>query len=318
MRIVLGIILSAWVSITFTSSLYNKEALAQQAKQPISPPHSDFRYLIVKNLPLHKGRLLQVLLDPKAFSEMNLRKLFLMLSERFPEPYQLAVGVYTSLEQLPTPEEEDYLASSEQEEPENNLTLISNIEKYPGASYNRDEGKEVFNYSMGKGQPKKIVGISDNTTSPNQTVFAQQTQQTISPPHSDFRYVIIHNLPAHGGRLVYVLLDQQAFSEKNLKELFLLLSKRFQQPKQLWVSVITNLEQVPTPEDEWRDYILFPQKEESEDNPNLFSNLKKYPYADYTRAEGKEFFKYSMGEGQPEKTIALSGKNALPKRDNKP
>src|SRR5205085_6018598 len=102
-----------------------------------------------------------VLLDPKAFSEKNLRELCLLLSKRFRQPDQLVVAVFTSLEQIPTPEEEDYLVSSEEEEPENNLSSFNNIKKYPGASYNRDKEKEVIKYSMGNDQPDKTIVLSD-------------------------------------------------------------------------------------------------------------------------------------------------------------
>lgn len=159
---VFGILVNAILVI----ALYGPTVLAQQAKQTIHPPHADFRYVIIKNLPLHNGRMVFVLLDPKSFSEKNLRELFLLVSKRFPQPDQLWIAVFTSLEQLPTPEEEDYLGSAQNEEPENDLPYFNNVEKYPGANYTRFKGSQVFKYSIGDGQLRKTVIISGKNISP--------------------------------------------------------------------------------------------------------------------------------------------------------
>ena len=50
-----------------------------------------------------------MLLDPKSFSEENLKQLFALLSKRFPEPTELVVNVYTDLEDIMTPEEGDVI-----------------------------------------------------------------------------------------------------------------------------------------------------------------------------------------------------------------
>lgn len=54
-----------------------------------------------------------MLLDREAFSEETLKKLFALLSKRFPEPKRMMVEVYTNLKQIPTPEEGRVPAVSE-------------------------------------------------------------------------------------------------------------------------------------------------------------------------------------------------------------
>src|SRR5438132_3001914 len=44
----------------------------------------DFRYVIVGNYFLHNGRLITVLIDPKALSETNLKEFFAILFISFP------------------------------------------------------------------------------------------------------------------------------------------------------------------------------------------------------------------------------------------
>jgi hypothetical protein len=58
-------------------------------------------------------RIVTVLLDREAFSEETLKKLFALLSKRFPEPKRMMVEVYTNLKQIPTPEEGRVPAVSE-------------------------------------------------------------------------------------------------------------------------------------------------------------------------------------------------------------
>jgi hypothetical protein len=110
-----------------------------------------------------------------------------------------------------------------------------------------------------------------------------------------------------------VLLDQQSFAEKNLQEVFLLVSRRFPQPEQLWITVFTNLEQLPTPEEE--DYLASSPEDHS---LPLFSKVEKYPSAEYTRFKGKEVFQYSTGDGQPPKTVVMPAKNTPPNHNTKP
>jgi hypothetical protein len=92
-----------------------KQAAVHQYHRYRSP----YRYAIVYNN-LEEGtnvspsrRYLVILLDRKAFSEANLRDLFLRLSERFPAPIWMDAFVETSLEDVQTPEENDLPLESE-------------------------------------------------------------------------------------------------------------------------------------------------------------------------------------------------------------
>jgi hypothetical protein len=89
--------------------------------------------VIIRESLLHNGRVVVVLIDSKHFSEVNLRGLFRLLSKRFPKPQELRIAVFTSLDQLPTPEEEDHerLTSTDP------LPYVKQIEKYPNATYTR-------------------------------------------------------------------------------------------------------------------------------------------------------------------------------------
>lgn len=66
---------------------------------------------------------------------------------------------------------------------------------------------------------------------------------------SPFRYVIFNNEVDAGYRYLEVLLDEKAFSEENLKQLFKLVSNRFPIPRVLHIQVYTNLEDAETPEE---------------------------------------------------------------------
>jgi hypothetical protein len=79
--------------------------------------------------------------------------------------------------------------------------------------------------------------------------------------NDEFRYVIIAetsniqrfvNESKHYRNLI-VLIEESGFNESNLKTLFKLLSKRFDDRPGLYVNVITSLEAIPTPEefDKW-------------------------------------------------------------------
>ena len=119
-----------------------------------------------------------------------------------------------------------------------------------------------------------------------------------------FRYVIVSNegegrRPKRGDgyRYVEVLLDERAFSENNLKELFRLVSKRFSTPRALHVQVYTNLEDVETPE----------EKEKGKISETPFDpNLERHHQAFYLRDdEGNEWFTYNPNppDGETKKVI---------------
>jgi hypothetical protein len=97
-------------------------------------------------------------MDPRAFSEKNLRELFNLVARRFPDPEELHVGAFTSLDQLPTPEEQDYMLKTNTDW----LPFMDQIEKQPGAVYARKGGSEGFKYSSANGKPKTTVIMKGN------------------------------------------------------------------------------------------------------------------------------------------------------------
>lgn len=125
---------------------------------------------------------------------------------------------------------------------------------------------------------------------------------------SPFRYVIASNEVIDGGgdpkdafRYVVVLLDEKAFSEATLRELFKLLSKRFPKPNDMDVYVWTNLEQVPTPEEAEAGAVS-----EAPDNPAL----DKYPNALLIRKDSNELFRYTPNAPNTDmKTVILKGRD---------
>jgi len=103
-----------------------------------------FRYIIYLNEvsddngPQERSRYLEVLLDRKAYSEKTLRELFHLLSERFPTPANMDVQVFTSIEQVPAPEE---MGMGSSEQPDN-----PRVEKHPSAFMIRQGGNEIIRY----------------------------------------------------------------------------------------------------------------------------------------------------------------------------
>ncbi len=124
---------------------------------------------------------------------------------------------------------------------------------------------------------------------------------------SQFRYIIVKNALLHDGRLLFVLIEEQPFSESTLRELFRLVSKRFPQPEELHVAVYTSLEQIPTPEEEDRDEPLSSDRQPSRD-----MGVQKHASAVYIRWEGNESFIYVLNG--TEKTVILKGKDLLHQR----
>ena len=120
----------------------------QSDRGSLSPPRAEspFRYVITHNHVDDAAgdgdqprRVLQVLMEEKAFSEKNLHTLFRLISKRFPTPSLLDVDVATSLDQLATPEELDHGSNSEEPSPDG--------PKYFWAIYIRSANDEFFRYS---------------------------------------------------------------------------------------------------------------------------------------------------------------------------
>jgi hypothetical protein len=130
------------------------------------PYRSPFRYIIISSelrndglSPKDAQRSLSVLLDEKAFSEDTLKQLFKLLSKRYPDPKWLNVWVYTSLEQLGTPEERD--SNPEISESDSNQEL----DKYHWALYIRSiDGSELYRFNPNPPATKmKTIIISGKT-----------------------------------------------------------------------------------------------------------------------------------------------------------
>jgi hypothetical protein len=111
---------------------------------------SRFRYVIVSGeiearLSKQEKRHVEVLIEEGAFSANNLRELFKLVSARFKLPKQLNVHVYTSLQDIPTPEEREAPAISERQD-------TASLEMHAQAFFYRDgQGNEWFSYNHKKG-----------------------------------------------------------------------------------------------------------------------------------------------------------------------
>ncbi len=132
----------------------------------------------------------------------------------------------------------------------------------------------------------ELQGASGYAVKKSASPVVQNKRENQSP----FRYIIIYNEVESGKnvtfprRTVSVLLDDKAFSEENLIELFKLISIRFPKPKWMHVDVYTSLEQIPTPEEE-----DFPRISNSEGNPALDTHHRAIFYREY----GEELIRYN-------------------------
>ncbi|HEV8367490.1 MAG TPA: hypothetical protein VGQ39_06015 [Pyrinomonadaceae bacterium] len=118
-----------------------------QKQNPFNQSRSPFRYVIVRNDvrdiagdPKDAHRFIEILLDEKSFSEQTLKELFKLVSVRFPKPNRLDVWVYTSLEQVKTPEESEIGNLSESND-------LPALDKHGKALLVRSEGDEWLRYS---------------------------------------------------------------------------------------------------------------------------------------------------------------------------
>lgn len=98
-----------------------------------------------------------------------------------------------------------------------------------------------------------------------------------------------------------ILLNDKAFSEPTLRELFKLLSGRFPIPNRLYVQVYTNLDQVETPEEHEQG-----KGSESPGDPNM----DKYHWAFFIRSHDSELIRYNpKPPDRTMKTVILKGKD---------
>jgi hypothetical protein len=130
-----------------------------QAKVPF---RSDFRYIVlsteVRSFGDVKVRGVVVLLDEAAFSEDNLRRLFELLSKRYPDPEWMDAHVLTSLEQVQTPEEHDVYGNASIQGGFGNLIRYNDFNR---AIFFRYGEKQFFRYTsnLGSGENLKTVVI---------------------------------------------------------------------------------------------------------------------------------------------------------------
>lgn len=137
-------LLSVTLALPVTIHSYDNDANAQKQVRRFQ---SAFRYAIVSNDIVNTTgdtndafRYVGVLLDEKAFSEHNLKALFKLVSARFRTPDRLEVQVYTSLDQVETPEERDYaIASESPDDPKS--------DKHHWALFIRSIDNELFRYN---------------------------------------------------------------------------------------------------------------------------------------------------------------------------
>jgi len=113
--VAVGAMLSTLLSPSFLQSGASTEKLTPQetGRKYNGPP---FRYIIAYESSMigGAGKDLTILMEPEDFSEMNLRILFKLLMQRYPQAKELNANVETSLQDIATPEERDKPKSSEE------------------------------------------------------------------------------------------------------------------------------------------------------------------------------------------------------------
>ena len=151
-----------------------------------------------------------------------------------------------------------------------------------------------------------VLNIS---TSVNGQTMREKSKQQISGEtyKAPFRYVIISNhvyTPTGDhrdtSRFIEVLLDEKAFSEGTLRQLFKLISQRFPKPRWLDVDVYTNLEQTETPE----------ESDLSKTSESNAPSQDNYHWARLIRIDDDELFRYNPDPpSRTMKTVILKGKD---------
>ncbi|MBI3652974.1 MAG: hypothetical protein HY231_18260 [Acidobacteria bacterium] len=119
---------------------------------------SEFRYIIVdssinRDNPKEPVRVVTILLDEKSFSDDTLRKLYALVSKRLPRPKLMKIWVYTSMEQIATPEEEENPVAS------HIRTGKVGPDKYYHAFMLRQDGNALFWYYNLDGTEIKTIII---------------------------------------------------------------------------------------------------------------------------------------------------------------
>lgn len=127
--------------------------------------------------------------------------------------------------------------------------------------------------------------------------------RTEKSPDTRFRYVIVKGVSEieefvnsdPDDLSIEVLMEDRAFSEKNLKILFRLLGDRYKSKKALSIDVFTSLDAILTPEENDRQPLKGP-----------ISDYRKYKFAFYVRNGFGERFSYGIPGKQREKCVVIA------------
>lgn len=122
-----------------------KQMLGRSARPQAAMFRSPFRYIIGFNQVADPSdsdggrRFVEVLIDEAAFGEDNLKDLFTLVSHRYPTPKTMYIDVFTSLEDISTPEESEQPGMSE-------IRNQRKPSRHPGAACIRSPGHAVIRY----------------------------------------------------------------------------------------------------------------------------------------------------------------------------
>jgi len=152
-----------------------------------------------------------------------------------------------------------------------------------------------------------LLGLLFVVATPAGASVKQMSQTSSGKQYrSPFRYVVVSNeLSSRRSnqqiRYVEILLDEEAFSPNNLRELFKLVSHRFKKPKRLDVQVYTSLKDVETPEE---------REAPKMSGISDVGSSEIHPQAFFIRdGKGNEWFSYNAEAGSTEmKTVILKGR----------
>ena len=152
---------------------------------------------------------------------------------------------------------------------------ISSVFGQTKESKNPSTSKTKSNHNQSDDIKKRVM---------NQSLTIDEQVKYRSP----IRYAVIYNeITEDNIRQIEIMMDEKQFSEKSLRTIFDLLSKRYQSPSNLEVEVLTNLNLIETPEERemWKD---------SKDS-RFADYYFKYKEASYSRyADGRESFIYTV------------------------
>lgn len=141
MRILYGVL----ISFILASSAF---AQPSGAKNSDCCFEFDFKFLITHNWAGAKRRDVSVFMDPKAFNDINLRKLFNYFATKYPTPNIMSVRVETSWYRVPAPNI-DCEGSGSSEQPDD-----PERDNYHWALLLRSGENEVYRFNPTLGEKK--------------------------------------------------------------------------------------------------------------------------------------------------------------------